>query len=357
MCQGVERGAMPELATFGQARHGRGPNGPISREEEDLLSELDRLRAEYQELEGAAAEQDAGDSVALHDAQLERLRLAGLVQCYQEKEPSLEELAERYEGELEELAVEVLRLREEHFLLASSGTPAGAEEEAVTAPEALAATAVFGGPPPRARTAAEELHDEVRRLRRRHAEFRQRERRSWVEEWRLSACREEARRVMRQLKLQDRRLEESRERHAEAEAHLQEAHDQLVQKEREVEQEQAVIRRLHREAVGLREACYLPARLKRESGFLVRLLDQGCGRGKARRHQRSLEASRRLYEEVAAHAPSVLPLAGRTKADLEAEFSRLQRLEEAHNRALQRLHLAVTRHLMCDKDRDTLSLS
>jgi len=211
--------------------------------------------------------------------------------------------------------------------------------------------------PQRARSAAEELHDEVRRLRQKHTEYQQKERHARVGEWRLSVCREEARRVMRQLNLQDRRLKESRERLTQAEAHLQQLREQLTQSQQEVEQEQALIQRLNREAVSLREACYLPARIKRESGFLVKLLDQGGSRTQAQRHRKSLESCKRLYEEVAAHAPAALPLAGRVKLQMETQFNRFQSLTDAHGRALQQVHLAVTRDLLGDKDKEGSSFS
>jgi len=311
-----------------------------------LQLELDHLRAEYQELEAGAAERDAGDGVALHDARLERLRLSGLLQRYRERAPTVEELAERYESELEELSAEVLRLSEENSLLVARGMQCGAEQETGAAP-----TAHLGAGPPRARSAVEELHDEVRLLRQKHADHQQRERRARVEEWRLSVSQDEVRRLTRQLKLLERRLEESRERHTQAEACLQGVQRQQAQYQREVEQEQALIQRLNREAVSLREACYLPARIKRESGFLVKLLDRGVGgRVKTQRHLKSVEVCRRLYDEAAAHAPAALPLAGRAKADMEAEFARFLRLEEAHSRALQRLHMAVTRDILCDRD-------
>lgn len=350
MCQGVGRGATLDFPTFGHSSCSCDPAAPSTREEEDLRLELDRLRAEYQELEAAAAEQDAGDSIALQGARLERLRLAGLLQRHRERTPTVEELAERYEGELDELVAEALRLSEENALLVARGAQGGADEEPVAA-----ASAQAGAPPQRPRSAVEELHDEVRRLRQKRAEHQQRERRARVEEWRLSVCQEEVKRLTRQLKLQDRRLEEARGRHAEAEAVLLELRGELARYRREVEQEQALIQRLHREAVSLREACYLPARIKRESNFLVKLLDRGGGRMKAQRHRKSLEACKRLYDEVSNHAPAALPLAGRAKADMEAEFARFLRLEEAHSRALQRLHMAVTRDILCERDRDGLS--
>merc|ERR1711920_1089224 len=130
---------------------------------------------------------------------------------------------------------------------------------------------------------------------------------------------------------------------------------QLARSRADVEQEQALIQRLNREAVALREECVLPARLKRETGFLVKLLDQGNGRANMKRHVKSLEACRKLYDEVAIHAPLALPLAGRAKAEMEAEFARFLHLEEVHGRALQRVHLAVTRGLLRDREGDSLA--
>jgi len=343
MCQGVRRGTTLDFPTFGHSSCSSEPTAPITREEKDLQLELDRLRTEYQELEAVGAEQDAGDSVALQGARLERLRLQRVLVRHRERALTVEELAERYERELDELTSEALRLSEENASLVARGAQRGADEE-----PAAAATTQPGAP--RARTAVEELYDDVRRLRQKRAEHQRRERRTRVEEWRLSVSQEEVRRLTRQLKLQDRRLEEARSQHAQAEACLQELGEQLVRYRRELEQEQALIQRLNREAVSLREACYLPARIKRESNFLMKLMDRGDSRMKTRKHMKSSEACKRLYEEVARHAPPALPLAGRVKADMETEHSRFLRLEEAHSRALQRLHMAVTRDVLCDRD-------
>lgn len=311
-----------------------------------LQEEVERLRAELQELEAAAAEQDAADAVALHDAQLERLQLDRWLQRFGEQPPGVEDLAERLELEVDELAAEVLRLREENASLAARG--------ALHAADAVPGAAV----PPRARAAAEELHVEVHCLRRGELEHRKRERRTRLEEWRLGSYRREARHVIRQLKIQERHLEESRRRHGEVEALLGEARAELTWGESEMEGERVAIRELNREAAGLREACYLPARVKRESGFLVKALDQEGGRLKTRQHLRSLEACKRLYDEVSDKAPGLLPLAGRAKAEMESEFARYLQLEEAHSRALQRLHLVVTRDIYSrDKERDGASVA
>ncbi|CAK0903340.1 unnamed protein product, partial [Prorocentrum cordatum] len=69
------------------------------------------------------------------------------------------------------------------------------------------------------------------------------------------------------------------------------------------------------------------------------------GRLQTEQHARALEACRRLYGEVSARAPALLPLAGRAVADAEAAFARYTKLEEEHSRALWRLHHAVAQGL------------
>mmetsp|Transcript_94156 Transcript_94156/g.266433 ORF Transcript_94156/g.266433 Transcript_94156/m.266433 type:complete len:358 (-) Transcript_94156:214-1287(-) len=299
------------------------------------LDELERLQNEYSELKNAAAERGASDGVTLHDAQLLRLKLSGLLQRYQERPQNIEDLAEHYEGTIRELTSEVLQLRQENASLAMQEPPVGAKAQQ-----------------PRARTAVDELCAEVCRLRLRHAEHQERERRAQLEEWRLDRYQDEARHVVRQLKVQERRFDEFRGRHAGAEGYLHDLAEELAQGQADTERERAAIQELNREEVRLREACYLPAWIKRESGFLMKMLDQEGGRLKTKQHLRSLEVCKRLYSEVVAHAPSLLPLASRAKSEMEAAFTRYLQLEEAHSRALQRLHFQVTRELVRDRGWD-----
>lgn len=305
-----------------------------------LLREVERLRAEYRELEAVSCERDADDGVALHDAQLTKLQLSQLVQRYREKPPPIEDVAERYEAELKSLAEEALRLREENTKLVLHGSIdyCGTERASATAQQ------------PAVRTAAEELSDEVRSLRRQQVESKCRDRRTRLEEWRLGSLKDEAKRALRQLKARDQQLLELRDRHSKADAYLQDSSKAVSQGEAELDRERQTIRELHCQVAALREACTQPARLKKESGFLVRLLDQEGGRLQTRRHLRGMEACRKLYDEVASHAPSLLPLAGRARSEMEAGFAKYLRLEEAHGRSLQKLHLAVTRGLLRDPD-------
>lgn len=311
---------------------------------EELLRELENLQTEYKDLKTAGAEQDASDGVALHDAQLLRLKLSGLLQRYHERPQNIEDLAEHYEGTMKELTSEVLHLLRENASMAMRGNAVGS----------CGAEPVAGAKPqhPRARTAMDELCEEVCKLRLRQVEHRERERCSQLDKWRLDNNRDEARQVIRQLKLQERQLEEFRGRHAKAEGYLHDIMEEMTHGQLDTEHERATIQELNREEVHLREVCYLPAWIKRESAFLMKMLDQEGGRLKTKRHLRSLEVCKRLYSEVTTHAPSLLPLASRAKSEMEATFTRYLQFEEAHSRTLQRLHFQVTKELVKDKSCD-----
>jgi len=310
------------------------------------------------------AEQALQVEVALADLRLEHFKLASKLQRYREQPPTLEDLAQHRMEELEELEAEVQWLHADNAKLAFH--PDRAADMAPDAGGAFigqgaasSSRSVPGGgdsPRPgakhRARTAPEELSDEVCTFRSRHLEHRRCMWHAQEHEHLLTECRVEAQQVVRQLRVQDRRLEESRRSKAAAEAHLGDLEQLLVQGRQDLEQEQNAICELNREVSELREACYVPARLRRESGFLVRALDQGAGgRLNTRKHLWGIEACTKLYEGVSSQAPSLLPLMGRVRADLEAQFARYLQLEEAHNRALQRLHVAVTRDVYSRNDR------
>lgn len=304
-----------------------------------LRGEVERLRSEYRELEAASRERDAEDGVALSDAQLAKLQLSALLHRYHERPPPVEEFAERYEAELHDLAAEAQRLREKNALLVFKQDDAR--------PAAFTRTA---GGQPHVRTAAEELSDEVLRLRQRHMEHRRLERQVAIEEQRLASLKDEGKRVLRQLKTRDQLLVEMRERHSKADAYLQDTSKLAALGEAELERERVHIQDLHCQVAALREASIQPARLKKESTFLVRLLDQEGGRLQTKRHLRGIDACRKLYDEVALHAPSLLPLAGRARSEMEADFAKFLRLQDAHGRSLQKLQNAVTRGLLRDTD-------
>eukprot|EP00931_Biecheleriopsis_adriatica_P093539 TRINITY_DN67277_c0_g1_i1.p1 TRINITY_DN67277_c0_g1~~TRINITY_DN67277_c0_g1_i1.p1 ORF type:complete len:329 (+),score=97.50 TRINITY_DN67277_c0_g1_i1:21-1007(+) len=318
---------------------------------QELREELLRLKAARQALETEAAEEDASGGVSLNDALLERLHLSSVLQRFRERVPSAEDLAERQLHALEELLSEAMRLKEENSRLAMR---AGTGEQAAEAHNASVSSRASRTS--RVRLAGEELHDEVCRLRRRHVEHRRRELQSWLKEWKLASCKGEARQVVSEMKQQEKQLQELRTAAATQERSLQEEQKLLERSRRDTEVEQSLIRDLNREVVVTREACLMPARIKRETNFLVKMLDQEGGRLKTRRHLRSLEACKKLYDEVAEHAPSLLPTAGRAKLEMEAQFSRYLQLEEGHNRALQRLHLTITRGLLHERGSDIQSV-
>jgi len=312
------------------------------------MQELQRCRSEFAEAQAAAAEREACEDLELHDAHLLRVRLTALLQRYRERKPSVEDLARSYEVELSGVEAELRLLREENGVLATGG----AEDM-----EAFAYHRVAGGhlngaskrnyrPP----TVAEELHEEACQLRLLQMQARKRSRRTKVGEWSLEVAREETKKVASRLKAQEQRLQELRSQHMKAEAYLRELLDAQAQSEEDLVAERECVRELHRDTLNMREACHLPARLKKETTFLMKLLDQEGGRLKTSRHLRSLQACKRLYHEVAQAAPNLLPLAGRAKTEMEEEFARYMRLEDSHCRTLQRLHLAVTRGLQRPQD-------
>merc|ERR1719357_510504 len=151
-------------------------------------------------------------------------------------------------------------------------------------------------------------------LRQRFAHLKQRQRSVMLEEWHLVGCRAEAQQVVRQLRLQEQRLQDGLRKKAVSEAHVEDMRLRIIQNQQELQAEQELIRDLNRQATELRGACYLPARLKRESGFLLKMLDQGGGgRAKTRKHLRSLDTCLQLYDRVSEVAPNLLPLMSRAR--------------------------------------------
>eukprot|EP00930_Biecheleria_cincta_P056891 TRINITY_DN42909_c0_g1_i1.p1 TRINITY_DN42909_c0_g1~~TRINITY_DN42909_c0_g1_i1.p1 ORF type:complete len:331 (-),score=94.29 TRINITY_DN42909_c0_g1_i1:119-1111(-) len=303
----------------------------------ELQEELCRLRAEYEALETEEAEQDASNGVLLNDAFLQRLQLCGVLQRHRDSQPKPEDLAEKQRAALDDLAEEVVQLKEENSLLATKvGLDSGTEDH----------TTSVSSRSSRVRSAGEELHEEVSKLRRSFTASRRREWQSWLEEWRLVACKSEARQVIREMKQQESELKALKQEVVARKETLRDVQQKVVAGQLEAEAEQSLIRDLNREVLSTREACFIPARLKRDTSFLRKIFDQEGARLKTRRHMRSLDACKKLYDEVAARAPSMLPLASRVKLEMENQFSRYLQLEEGHNRALQRLHLSFTRGLL-----------
>mmetsp|Transcript_129405 Transcript_129405/g.235211 ORF Transcript_129405/g.235211 Transcript_129405/m.235211 type:complete len:434 (-) Transcript_129405:48-1349(-) len=341
----------------------------VRQERREVLRELERLCLDFAELEATRDEQAASDAVALHDAQLLRLRLSAVLQRYREKPPAAEDFVERYEAEIDELATEVQQLREENTALAlraqlrsqPSGLQLNGHGEGVADNvEAQRSSAASSSPSASPRRAggsrgsvpapalAPQVLEEVRELWRRRNEAAKLARRARVDEWRLTGLRSETQAVARELRRKDKQLDELRRKHAEAGDLYRELATETLEGREELERQRSGLQELHRTALGLREACHVPAQLKKKSSILMKFLDQEGGRLSTEKHLRSLQAISKLYGAVMTHAPALQPLAGRAKAAMESEFERYQQLEQAHARLLQKLHLVVTRGVMQD---------
>lgn len=324
----------------------------------EVLRELERLCCNYAELEAARDEQAASDAVTLHDAQLLRLRLSAILQRYRDRPPTVEDFVERYEAEIEELSSEVQKLREENTALAlrahlreGQGECVGEDLEvqqsshassSVASPRRAGSSRTSIAPP----ALAPQVLEEVRELWRRRSEAAKLARRARVDEWRLTGLRSEMQAVARNMRRKEKQLEELRRTHAEAGDLHRELATEALEGREELERQRTCLQELHRTALSLREACHVPAQLKKKSSILMKFLDQEGGRLSTEKHLRSLQASSKLYGAVMTHAPSLQPLAGRAKAAMESEFDRYQQLEQAHSRLLQKLHLVVTRGVL-----------
>lgn len=301
------------------------------------MQELDRCRTEYADAQAAAAECDAKVVLEIQDARLLRVRLSAILQRYKERKPTISDLASPYEAELDGLQSELKLLKEENGLLAMCDTGLlDASNATRDKPR---------GSRSRPLTVAEELHREACELRISQSEGSRIARQTQIAERSLEAMKDETKRTTARFKAQEQQLADLRNRHIKGEAYLKDLLEAQVQVDQELEAERAILRELHRQALHMRESCYVPAKLKKETTFLMKLMQHEGGRLKKSRHLRSLEACKRMYDEIAVTAPNLLPLAGRAKAEMEEEFARYLKLEESHGRALQRLQLAVTRGL------------
>merc|ERR1719263_2096937 len=268
------------------------------------MQELDRRRTEYADAQAAAAECDAKVVLEIQDARLLRVRLSAILQRYQERTPTISDLASPYEAELDSLQSELMLLKEENGLLAISDT------------DVLDANAMRDKPKgsrSRPLTVAEELHREACQLRISQSEASRRARRTQIAEVSLEAMKDDTKRTMARFKAQEQQLADLRNRHIKGEAYLKDLLEAQVEVDQELEAERAMLRELHRQALHMRESCYVPAKLKKETTFLMKLMQHEGGRLKKSRHLRSLEACKRLYDEIAVTAPALLPLAGRAK--------------------------------------------
>lgn len=296
----------------------------IQAEREQVLSHLSRLCAEKDDLVTKEEELATNDAIVFKDAQLTRLRLAGVLQRFREKRPDLEDLALRQEDEIDELVAEIQQLREENLQLA------------------LAARASDGGKV----DGIGGDSDQICKLSQWRADALKRQRQTKVSEFRLGNLRLEMQATARQLRDHDKQLKEMRRRHAEASSLAAELGNDVTESCKEVERGRHAVQELHSKALSARKACYAPAELKRKSSILMKFLDQEGGRLNMEKHFRSLQANSKLYAAITAQAPALQTLAGRAKASMEAEFEKYQSLARNHTEQLHRLHLMVTRGLL-----------
>jgi len=298
--------------------------------------ELQRLTTEYAELQASDEEEAARDAVSLHDAQLVRLKLRALLERLEERQPRAEELAERYESQIDEWSCELRHLREENALLAL-------HHDSGVAIDLLEAR------PTRSAAAAQRLHSEAKEAWHCQAKAAAGRRRNLVNEWYLSQLRVELQDMAQSLRGRVQQLRDMRKQFDEAENQRQaleldraRCHDHLVQERQDMVQ-------LHKEALVTREACMVPAQLKKKSSTLTRFLDQEGSRARTEKHLRGLQAASKLYSSIVVHAPALQPCASRAKAAMEAEFARYQQLEQQHTRLLQQLNLSMMRNALGEK--------
>ncbi|CAL1149174.1 unnamed protein product [Cladocopium goreaui] len=312
-----------------------------------LKEEVVRLRSEYDSLKAAADEEQAADEILLHDAQLERLRLRTLLDRYVERPPKVEELAERYESEIDELSEELRQLQEENALLAyheSSRAEQFDHEDATPSTSRSHRSPSTRSPRVNTRRTARQVHLQAKETRQCEAKLTSLRRRTRVNEWYLSQLKGQLQETAKVMQNREHRLQELRLRFDQAGEERQRLAEEHVRTQQMLDTERQELVQLHQEALSLREACYLPAQLKKKSSMLTKFLDQEGGRLKLEKHLRGREVVAKLYRSVAQQAPECQAIAGRVKTDMDAAFANLQQLQAQHQRQLQQLHLNLARN-------------
>lgn len=312
-----------------------------------LKEEVVRLRSEYDSLKAAADEEQAADEILLHDAQLERLRLRTLLDRYVERPPKVEELAERYESEIDELSEELRQLQEENALLAyheSSRAEQFDHEDATPSTSRSHRSPSTRSPRVNTRRTARQVHLQAKETRQCEAKLTSLRRRTRVNEWYLSQLKGQLQETAKVMQNREHRLQELRLRFDQAGEERQRLAEEHMRTQQMLDTERQELVQLHQEALSLREACYLPAQLKKKSSMLTKFLDQEGGRLKLEKHLRGREVVAKLYRSVAQQAPECQAIAGRVKTDMDAAFANLQQLQAQHQRQLQQLHLKLARN-------------
>ncbi|CAE7943254.1 crop [Symbiodinium sp. KB8] len=312
-----------------------------------LLGDARSLEAEYTRLQTAGEEQEAADEIRIHDAQLERLRLRTLLERYRERQPKAEELAERYEAEIDQLSEEQRQLQDENALLAHRdtlamdlldggicGTPSSRTSRGSRTSPSVGA---FASP---SRAAVRRTYNQAKEMRQCQARLTALQRRTQVNEWYLSQLKVGLQEGSRSLQSRENHLRDLRERFDAAEEQRHRLAEERNRTERQLTSEREELVQLHKEALALREACYLPAQLKKKSSTLMKFLEEG-GRVKMEKHLRGREAVVKLYHSVAQQAPDLQAAAGRVKSEMDLALRRYQELQQEHSRLLQLFHLTL----------------
>jgi len=309
------------------------------------LCQLQRACAELNELEAASEEQEAADALFLDDVKLRQVELRGHLQRYVDRKPTLEDVAGRYESEISSLAAEVLRLKEENEMQCVSASHN--DEDGLRGPGARMSRSKSP------RHVEMQLVEEAREIRQFHFETQRKEREVQTIEYRLECCRDDMKEVTKLLRSRERNLEDMRSRQDEVTLLLQDLRMEHLHTTQEIERERGVVQTLNRQRMLMRESCYVPAKLKKRSGALMKFLEQEGGRLNTEKFARGAQVCTKLYTAVATDASSLQALAARAKVSFDESFEKYQRHEQSHAKLLKRLHLEVTRGVLGDTEKNS----
>jgi len=196
------------------------------------------------------------------------------------------------------------------------------------------------GQPPSQETITR-LQAEAKETWRCRAAVARRSRRARADDWRLGCLRGEMQRLSRTMRGREHCLVALQQQLIEGEQLLRELNVEHLRGEEELQREQRTVAGLHKEVLSLREACVVPAQLKRKGASLIAGLDQEGGRMDSERRKRSVEAAAKLHRAVSAQVPALQPFAQRAMVAMQEEFARYQQLERQHARMVQRAQLVV----------------
>eukprot|EP00929_Paragymnodinium_shiwhaense_P090027 TRINITY_DN50258_c0_g1_i1.p1 TRINITY_DN50258_c0_g1~~TRINITY_DN50258_c0_g1_i1.p1 ORF type:complete len:533 (-),score=118.23 TRINITY_DN50258_c0_g1_i1:17-1615(-) len=362
-----------------------------------VLGQLEKLTCEYAELERGPVEEEAQHERALQEFRCLREQLSSTLRRYHDVPPTVEELLRQYDAEVEGLTSELGRLQEEHVECtlprrgdcSGSTSPGGsnawlsawrsADSEGASwlARAPTSASFTFGGqlsedclsavpsashalctpPPPPRRMQREsssvmsigdcqQLVVDAQETWRCRAALARRRRRTRADEWRLRGQQQEMQRAVRAAAAEEKELKELKRQVVEAEDLVREALEDEEHGKVDLERERHIVAELHAEVLALREACIVPAELKRKGAVLVSPLDREGGRLTTDRCRRAVQTAEQLCGAVSADAPQLRPLASRALLAVEEGFTRYTRLQQSHERLVRGAHLAVMRGVL-----------